>query len=186
MLGLVTALPKYLIFIDIYDVLTQESQFLKFFSVFRNPLYTETVELIFVISLGLGKINLRGGLEFFGQCPWKMVWGWKEMKYIYWLFPLPHFLWFPPLLIWCHCWCHGRLKEVGVNGKHFVCIEWENVNSWINKSWDTSLIPVLPHSHLAKCFNFSGSLFFYKVMVLDWMIFKNFFDTKIFQSFWKL
>lgn len=58
MLGLVTALPKHLIFIDIYDVLTQESQFLKFFSVFRNPLYTETVELIFVISLGLGKINL--------------------------------------------------------------------------------------------------------------------------------
>lgn len=52
--------PKYLIFIDIYDVLTQESQFLKFFSVFRYPLYTETVELIFVISLGLGKINLWG------------------------------------------------------------------------------------------------------------------------------
>lgn len=60
MLGLVTALPKHLILIDIYDVLTQESQFLKFFSVFRNPLYTETVELIFVISLGLGKINLWG------------------------------------------------------------------------------------------------------------------------------
>lgn len=60
MLGLVTALPKHLIFIDIYDVLTQESQFLKFFSVFWNPLYTETVELIFVISLGLDKINLWG------------------------------------------------------------------------------------------------------------------------------
>lgn len=57
MLALITALPKYLIFIDIYGVLTQESQFLNF-SAFWNPLHTGTMELIFVVSLGLGKINL--------------------------------------------------------------------------------------------------------------------------------
>lgn len=60
MLGLIIELPKYLIFIDIYDVLIQESQFLKFSSVFWNLLHSETMELIFVISLGLDKIHLWG------------------------------------------------------------------------------------------------------------------------------
>lgn len=58
-LGLITALPKYLIFIEIFDVLIQESQFLKFFSFFLNSLHTETMEFI-VISLGLDKINFWG------------------------------------------------------------------------------------------------------------------------------
>lgn len=48
---------KYLIFVYTYDVLTQESQFLEFFSFFLNPLHIETVKL-FVTSLGLDKINL--------------------------------------------------------------------------------------------------------------------------------
>lgn len=50
-----TTLPYILDIIDIYDVLTQNQ---KFFSFFQNPLHTETLEFIFVISLGLDKINL--------------------------------------------------------------------------------------------------------------------------------
>lgn len=98
---------------------------------------------------------MRGGLDSLANVLERWFGDGRKWS-MYWLFPSTHLLRLPPFLIWYHCWYHGWLKEVGVDGKHFVCIEWENVNSWINKSWDMSLIPVLDLCSFIKSWYWTG------------------------------
>lgn len=126
MLGLIIELPKYLIFIDIYDMLIQESQFLKFFSVFWNLLHSETVELIFVISLNLVRFIFEGMARIFGQFLWKKVWGWKEMNVCIGFFPYHTFCGSLRFYFGVIIDIAGDLKKLGWTGS-ILCVLNERI-----------------------------------------------------------